>query len=97
MMMGIAANTTVIHHRWARVDGLLDLDLLDEIAALPEVATIHPQYGLRTWAGTVANQADITINADDARSTLGVDGTGVTVGVFSDSFRDLSAGVVSGT
>ena len=37
-------------------------------------------------AGTVTTQADTAEHANVARSTFGVDGTGVTVGILSDSF-----------
>lgn len=82
--------------QYARINGWADPDLLDELAAIPEVATIHPNYGAITMAGSVANQADISIRADLARSTLGVDGSGVTVGILSDSFNNTLGGAVAG-
>jgi Ca2+-binding RTX toxin-like protein len=47
--------------------------------------------GFITRAGLVDTQADQAEHADTARATYGVDGTGVTVGVLSDSF-DTNAG-----
>jgi hypothetical protein len=52
-----------------------------------------------TRAGAVTSQGDAVIRADIARNTFGVDGTGVTVGVLSNTFNCLggaAAGVASG-
>ncbi|NWF60349.1 MAG: S8 family serine peptidase [Fischerella sp.] len=49
--------------------------------------------------GLVESQGAIAINADKARELFGVDGTGVTIGVISDSFNNLGgaeADVASG-
>lgn len=83
--------------RHARLVGRVDPARLDEIAAFEAVATIHPLYGFTTWAGSVDNQADASIRTDLARSTFGVDGTGIEVGVLSDSFNSVIGGTVSGT
>ena len=50
-------------------------------------------------AGTVTSQGDASMKADIARSSFGVDGTGIKVGVLSDSFNCLGGAggdVVSG-
>ena len=85
--------------QYAMVTGSIAADQLDELAAIPQVATIHPQYGSINRTGSVANQADVSINTDDARSTFGVDGTGVNIGILSDSFYDLilGTGTISGS
>ena len=83
--------------RHARIVGAVDPEHLDELAAFEEVATIHPLYGYRLLAGSVSNQADTSIRAAFARSTFGVDGTGVEVGVLSDSFHDVIGGTVTGS
>jgi len=52
-----------------------------------------------TRAGSVTSQGDASMNGPAARSALGVDGSGVKVGVLSDSFNCLSgaaADVASG-
>lgn len=87
------------HFEYAVVRGLVAPDFLDELASISQVRTIHPQYGaiLRN-RGAVDNQADVSIRADLARTTFGIDGTGMTIGVLSDSFHDtiLGAGSTSG-
>lgn len=51
------------------------------------------------WRGLAMSQGDAAQASDDLRTALGVDGTGVTVGVLSDSFNNLggwAADVASG-
>ncbi|MFQ5516564.1 MAG: S8 family serine peptidase [Acidimicrobiia bacterium] len=77
--------------------GVVDYELLDEIAAVPAVVVIRPEYGAQVATGSVTSQADASIRAATARTQFGVDGTGVTVGVLSDSFNDTLGGAVAGT
>lgn len=42
-----------------------------------------------TWAGSVTSQADPVMNADLARSSFGVNGSGIKIGVISDSYNVL--------
>ncbi|MGH7265595.1 MAG: S8 family peptidase [Candidatus Rokuibacteriota bacterium] len=58
---------------------------LDRLAGLQFA---RPAYRT-TSAGLVTSQGDRAMRADVARTTLGVEGTGVTVGVLSDSFNCL--------
>jgi hypothetical protein len=88
---------TDIQYRFARIYGLCDPQLLDEIAAIPEVTTVHPNYRPQRNSGSVYDQADASVNADLARLSFGVDGSGIGVGVLSDSFNDTLGGSVSGT
>ncbi len=83
---------TAAYPRYGRVLGRCRLDRLEELAALPEVATIHPLYGPRRAAGSVTSQGDASIDADDARLAFGVDGTGIDVGILSDSFHATLGG-----
>lgn len=48
-----------------------------------------------TWVGIATSQADSVMNADAARTNFGVDGTGLKIGVISDSYNALG-GEVSG-
>ncbi|NIX14697.1 MAG: hypothetical protein GWN11_02145, partial [Candidatus Dadabacteria bacterium] len=54
-----------------------------------------PSYGF-TKQGTVKTEGDEVLNSDDVRDMLGVDGTGVIVGVLSDGVDSLIASQVSG-
>lgn len=90
---GVEVSTASLE--WGRVNGTVGLDALAAVAAVQDVTTIHPNYGYVTHA---TNQADISMNSDDsdgARS-LGVDGSGVTIGILSDSFNNTLGGTESG-
>lgn len=62
------------------------------IAAIPSLEGVvslqfaRPAYR-RTNVGTVTSQGDHVLRADTARATFGLDGSGVMVGVLSDSFN----------
>lgn len=84
------------YYNYARIVGFCDPELLDDIAAIPEVTTVYPNFRPFLQAGSVTSQADTSIHASTARSQFGVDGSGINVGVLSDSFNDTRAGVVSG-
>src|SRR5712691_2103726 len=59
------------------------------IPALPSVAGLRlarPSHAMRR-AGAVTSQGDHAMNADAARAAYGVSGTGVKIGVLSDSFN----------
>ena len=91
----LGVRVTAVSYRWARVAGLAAPEVLEEIAVLPQVTTIHPRYRPRTRAGSVTSQGDASIHADDARLDFAVDGSGVEVGVLTDSF--YATANVSGT
>jgi len=64
------------------------------IAAIPKLENLaslqfaRPAYRIHN-VGAVTSQGDHTMRADIARQTFGLDGTGVKVGVISDSFNCL--------
>ncbi|MDH3786367.1 MAG: S8 family serine peptidase, partial [Acidobacteriota bacterium] len=95
----IGMRVTGVHYDYARIVGLCEPALLDEIAAIPQVATIHPNYRPRAWTGSVTSQGDASIHADNARADFGVDGTGVQVGILTNSFHATASvgGSVTGT
>ena len=87
-------NTAAFGHL---VSGFLPIPAIPALEALDFLKFARTAYSM-TRAGAVTSQGDAAIRADIARST-GVDGTGVTVGVLSDSFNCLggaAAGVASG-
>jgi len=56
---------------------------LDKIAALATLKYARPMLATQR---AVVSQGDVTLNAPAARANAGVDGTGVPVGILSDSF-----------
>ena len=69
---------------------------LEAIAALPEVRRIGPEAGFLVNAGLQTTQGDVAHAAASARSTYGIDGTGVKLGVLSDGVSSLAARQATG-
>lgn len=69
----------------------MSLNNRDLVAENPSVSSVLQgnQDILITNVGSVTGQGDLAMGADEARSTFGVDGSGVTIGVLSDSFNTL--------
>ncbi len=89
--------TSGAYPEYGRLSGTISPAQYDELASIPEITTIHPNYGARTNVGAVTSQADLSINAASARSTFGVDGSGIKVGVISDTFHRNIGGSLSGS
>ena len=82
--LGLRGGSTIGRY----VSGRLPLDVLDDLAGLDGLQFASPAMAWSN-AGLVTSQGDAAMNADDvdgARAQFGVDGSGVTVGVLSDSF-----------
>jgi hypothetical protein len=73
----------------------LPLDAVEALAASPDVIGIHPAGRAMTRATNVS-EGDVAHRAAEARSTHGVDGTGITIGVLSDGVDSLAALQASG-
>jgi len=64
---------------------------LEEVGALPFVRFVRlPDYGVHQ-TGSVTTEGDAILKTDQVRSMLGVDGTGVRVGVISDGINGIFA------
>lgn len=73
------------------VQGMLPIQMINEVAALPFVRYIRlPDYGF-TNTGSVDSQGDQILQAAQARSQFGIDGTGIRVGVISDGIGGVFA------
>ena len=69
---------------------------LPQVAELDFVAAVTlPNYG-RVNVGSRLTEGDALLDFDDVRSGLGVDGSGVTVGVISDGIFGLADAIASG-
>jgi len=69
------------------VSGRLPIAAIPEAAALTDLRFARPGRAL-LLRGDATTQGDAAMKADEARSNLGVDGSGLTVGVLSDSYDD---------
>ncbi|MDX8411590.1 MAG: PKD domain-containing protein, partial [Mariprofundaceae bacterium] len=63
-----------------------DPALLYQLASIPEVRSIRPEYGAITHVGAVTSRADVALKADQAKASFAVDGSGQKIGILSDSF-----------
>jgi len=82
-----------VTHTWfeyGTVLGFVSPDDIMKIALVNGVTVVRPNFGAQVQTGSVDNQADASIHADDARANHGVDGSGVDIGILSDSFDNLS-------
>ncbi len=70
--------------------GWLPLASIDDLSAVEGLLFARLAHGSVTNVGSTDTQGDAAQRSDDARTMFGVDGTGVTVGVISDSY-DVSA------
>ena len=68
------------------VSGLLPVEQIPEAARLSSLRSIRPAIA-RTTVGDVTTQGDAAMRANSARSEQNVDGTGVKVGVISDTYN----------
>ena len=66
--------------------GWLPMGALDPASRVPGLRFLRPVYAV-THSGVVTSQGDVALRAAAARASYGVDGSGVTVGVISDSFN----------
>jgi hypothetical protein len=71
------------------VSGLLPFASIERALALQSVRSITASPRPITHAGSITSQGDVALRADIARSAYSVDGSGVTVGVVSDSYDTL--------
>lgn len=77
------------------VSGRIATRDLQTLASLPGVQSVRPAFA-RTRAGLVTTQGDRAQGSARARSDFGVDGSGVRVGILSDSFRCLTGPINPG-
>jgi hypothetical protein len=68
------------------VSGHLPIRAIPAIARLESLQSASSTVPI-TNAGNVTSQGDVTMRSGVARTTFGVDGTGIKVGVLSDSFN----------
>ena len=75
------------------VSAQVPIRALDRLAALQSLQFARPAMYL-LQAGSVTSQGDVAQASDVARTASGVDGTGITVGVISDSY-DCNSGAAA--
>jgi hypothetical protein len=81
------------------VEGFAPINELQSIARMAQTEAgqpiYHPVYNSSPFQGVAYNESETSEFADVARSQFNVDGTGVTVGVLSDSVNQFSGGLAA--
>jgi hypothetical protein len=87
-----------IKARGALVSAQVPVRALGQLAALPALRFAIPALAKVRVAsqGDVVSQGDVSLGSNTVRATTGLDGTGVTVGVMSDSYQCNPAPFVPG-
>lgn len=84
------------HPRFESIRALVPFTLVDALSSRAEVRNIRPADEARTNVGPITSQGDSTHQAAVARNSLVVDGSGVKVGVLSDSVDFLAGSQTAG-
>jgi subtilisin family serine protease len=80
----------------ALIQARVPVGLLDAVAQLPFVRYIRAPHKPYADAGSTLTQADGVLRSDLVRSTLGVVGSGVRIGVIQTGFNGIAASQASG-
>jgi subtilisin family serine protease len=95
-----------VSNRYQTITAAARPSQLRDLAGLPRVASVGEVLApvMRGCAGSVTSEGDLQLNAAIVRSDFGVDGSGVTVGILSDSFdssgkaaQDVLSGDIPGS
>ncbi len=78
------------------VQGWMPPSGIEESAELGFVVRVTPPGYAHTRVGSVTSEGDAAMMADTARSTFGVDGSGLTIGVISDGVDSLAVSQATG-
>lgn len=101
-LRNLGMQVTASSEKYALAEGYIPISQLPTLARLPQTISASPMYkpvvsatptppSKVPYKGTAFNEALQSLNADTARQQTGLDGSGVTVGVLSDS-ADLFQG-----
>lgn len=94
------AGATIVNTstRYGVVTAAVDPSRLQALGKLPEVISareaLAPMHAAACPSGPVVSEGDHQLAADSARSAFAVDGSGVTVGILSDSFNALGGALM---
>jgi uncharacterized repeat protein (TIGR01451 family) len=81
---------------FASVRANFPLSKIEQLAARQDVQFVRPAYAPELDSGAVTSEGDVTQTAGFARTAFGTDGSGVRVGVLSDSVDYLAASQATG-
>jgi hypothetical protein len=86
-----------IHNaRLSAARGWIDPGRLPDLAAIDDVLRITPPDYRQTNAGAVEGEHDVALGCQQTRTNLGIDGSGVRLGVISDGINSIASSQSSG-
>jgi subtilisin family serine protease len=85
----------ITNAKYKIVQGWVPFDKMEEVANLSFVVKISPPSYGQTKTGSVNTEGDAILGSDDVRE-LGIDGTGVKVGVISDGVDNMATSQAMG-
>jgi subtilisin family serine protease len=97
-----ALGATIVNNfpEYQAVRARIPIDQVEALALLPQVAFVRPADEMMTHShdpnADNVSEGDVTHRAAQARTTFGVDGTGITIGVISDGVNSLAARQATG-
>ena len=93
----VGMQVTTASSYYGVVDGYAPINALPTIAEIPQTMSgqvlYQPEYNAANYQGEAYNQAETSMFADVARTEFNVDGTGVTIGVLSNSVNQFNGGL----
>ena len=93
-MKSLGMDITATSAKFATVEGYIPMNQILTVAQLPATVAAIPNYKPSVnYQGVANNQADASLNADTARIATALTGSGVTVGVLSDSVSQFQNGL----
>ncbi|TAK66644.1 MAG: hypothetical protein EPO22_03640, partial [Dehalococcoidia bacterium] len=95
-LAGVGMDIQRVSTEYGIVQGMIPIVDLERATTVAGVGTIAPPQRAQLSAGSQMTQGDSILNADLLRSTYGVDGGGVKVGVLSNGAEGMAASVASG-
>ncbi|MEZ4990593.1 MAG: S8 family serine peptidase [Saprospiraceae bacterium] len=69
------------------LNGSISLTDLERLSRLPDIISINPVYAHTVNSGVAQTQGDQAQRTDLVRRAFGIDGTGIKIGVLSDSYN----------
>jgi hypothetical protein len=95
-LVDLGVHVTASSSTYGVVEGFAPISALPTIASMPQTEAGRAIYKPETSAlyqGVAYNEAETSLFADVARTQYNVDGTGVTLGVLSDSVNQYNGGL----
>ncbi|HXG10608.1 MAG TPA: S8 family serine peptidase [Gemmataceae bacterium] len=92
---GLGMRVVVVTPAQQTVTGYLPIGQIPAVIHLPDYASMTPVYPPVRRIGSFTSEGDSVMRSDVFRTSTGVTGAGITVGVISDSANQVGGGIVA--